>query len=118
MITDVYPPRLLPCPAYHQATASRGGPGCKKLLKADIRASGDCAGGGQAACGAAWGLWFQGQQVADAVDGVIGDAVEHVAEEGLRVEADQLGGGDQAGRAPRMRIHGKWLPSARHATTS
>jgi len=37
-----------------------------------------------------------GQQFVDAVDRVIGDAREHVAEVGFRIDAVQLGRADQA----------------------
>jgi hypothetical protein len=35
-----------------------------------------------------------GQQFSDAVDGVAGDAVEHLPQAGFRVEAVELGGAD------------------------
>ena len=43
-------------------------------------------------------LWLAdvpGKQVGDAIDGVVGDAGEHVAEPGFRIEAVELGGLDQ-----------------------
>src|SRR5512132_686082 len=43
-------------------------------------------------------LWLAdvpGKQVADAIDGVVGDAGEHVAEPGFWIEAVELGGLDQ-----------------------
>src|SRR5512132_2181276 len=43
-------------------------------------------------------LWLAdvpGKQVADAIDGVVGDAGEHVAEVGFWIEAVELGGLDQ-----------------------
>jgi len=36
-----------------------------------------------------------GKQVADAIDGMVGDAGEHVAQIGLRVESAHLGGLDE-----------------------
>jgi hypothetical protein len=42
-----------------------------------------------------WLADVPGEQVGDAIDGVIGDAGEHVAEPGFRVEAVELGGFDQ-----------------------
>jgi hypothetical protein len=49
-----------------------------------------------------WLANIPGEQVADAVDLVVGDAGEHVAEPGFRVEAVELGGFDQGveGRSP------------------
>ena len=47
------------------------------------------------------GAWYSdgipvpGQQFGDAVDRVVGDAGEHVAQPGLRIEAVELGGLDQ-----------------------
>jgi hypothetical protein len=41
------------------------------------------------------------QQLCDAVDGVLGDALEHVAQPGFRIEAVQQGGRDQRGDASR-----------------
>ena len=38
---------------------------------------------------------FQGQQVLDAVDGMVGEAGEHVAEVALRIEAVEFRGTDQ-----------------------
>jgi hypothetical protein len=42
-----------------------------------------------------WLADVPGEQVADAVDGVVGDAGEHVAEVGFGIEAVELGGLDQ-----------------------
>jgi hypothetical protein len=47
-------------PGIIQATALRGGPRCRKLLKADIRASADGADRGQSACAAVLCLRLDG----------------------------------------------------------
>jgi hypothetical protein len=45
------------------------------------------------------------QQLCDAVDGVLGDTLEHVARLGFRIEAIQRGGRDQRGDGGRAPSH-------------
>ncbi len=43
-----------------------------------------------------WLADVPGEQVADAIDGVVGDAAQHITQVGFGVEAVEFGGFDQA----------------------